>query len=409
MRGNDVVIVGGGIAGSALASVLARGGLSVRVLEQSFEFRDRVRGEIWAPWGVAELQHLGLHDVLVAGGANHSRRFILYDPAIPVEAAEAAAVELTVIPGVPGGLNMGHPVACAALMDAAAAAGAEVVRGVEQVVISAGGAPEVSYRAGGRTERVECRLIVGADGRQSNVRRQASIGLARVEATHLISGLLVEGLDGWPQEDDGFGTVGEVNFFSFPQGPGRSRFYLCHPLSDAHRFAGTDGASRFLDAFSTACLPQANLLGGGRPAGPCATFPAEDTRCEQPYTAGIVLIGDAAGYSDPITGQGLSMAMRDVRLVSEVLFATEDWSAGAFASYGAERVERMRRVRFTAEIMSTLFADFVPDAHARRLRALGRMQEDETLSLWLASILVGPDGVPPDTFEEGTRQRLIAA
>src|SRR4051794_15763031 len=79
----DVVVVGGGIAGSALAAVLARAGRSVVVLEQSTEFRDRVRGEVWAPWGVAELQRLGLHDDLVAAGGHHSRRFILYDPAIP--------------------------------------------------------------------------------------------------------------------------------------------------------------------------------------------------------------------------------------------------------------------------------------------------------------------------------------
>ena len=50
----DVVIVGGGIAGSALALVLARRGLEVTVLEQQTEYRDRVRGEVLVPWGVAE-------------------------------------------------------------------------------------------------------------------------------------------------------------------------------------------------------------------------------------------------------------------------------------------------------------------------------------------------------------------
>ena len=45
----DVVIVGGGIAGSALALVLARQGLEVTVLEQQTEYHDRVRGEVLAP------------------------------------------------------------------------------------------------------------------------------------------------------------------------------------------------------------------------------------------------------------------------------------------------------------------------------------------------------------------------
>jgi flavin-dependent dehydrogenase len=41
----DVVIAGAGIGGSALATMLARGGLSVLVLEKETEYRDRVRGE----------------------------------------------------------------------------------------------------------------------------------------------------------------------------------------------------------------------------------------------------------------------------------------------------------------------------------------------------------------------------
>ena len=48
----DVVVVGGGIAGSCLAGVLARGGLAVLLLERESAFRDRVRGELTWPWGV---------------------------------------------------------------------------------------------------------------------------------------------------------------------------------------------------------------------------------------------------------------------------------------------------------------------------------------------------------------------
>ena len=58
----DVVIVGGGIAGGALAAVLARGGVAVAVLERDPVPIDRVRGEFMALWGVAELQRLGLFE-----------------------------------------------------------------------------------------------------------------------------------------------------------------------------------------------------------------------------------------------------------------------------------------------------------------------------------------------------------
>ena len=52
-RSYDLVIVGGGIAGSSLATRLAREGVDVLVLEKSTEFVDRVRGEEMLPWGVA--------------------------------------------------------------------------------------------------------------------------------------------------------------------------------------------------------------------------------------------------------------------------------------------------------------------------------------------------------------------
>ena len=54
----DLVIVGGGIGGSALATVMARAGRSVLVLEKSEEFEDRVRGEWIAPWGVVETKRV---------------------------------------------------------------------------------------------------------------------------------------------------------------------------------------------------------------------------------------------------------------------------------------------------------------------------------------------------------------
>ncbi len=49
----DVVVIGGGIAGNALATVLARAGTAVVVLEQSTAYRDRVRGEYIQPWAWA--------------------------------------------------------------------------------------------------------------------------------------------------------------------------------------------------------------------------------------------------------------------------------------------------------------------------------------------------------------------
>ena len=58
MADYDLLIVGGGVGGSALATVMARAGKSVLLLEQTETFPDKVRGEWIAPWGVAETKRI---------------------------------------------------------------------------------------------------------------------------------------------------------------------------------------------------------------------------------------------------------------------------------------------------------------------------------------------------------------
>jgi 2-polyprenyl-6-methoxyphenol hydroxylase-like FAD-dependent oxidoreductase len=158
-----------------------------------------------------------------------------------------------------------------------------------------------------------------------------------------------------------------------------------------------------------ACLPYADLIKYAEPAGPCRTYGAEDTWTETPYAEGLVLIGDAAGYNNPIIGQGLSLAMRDVRMVSGLLLGDDDWSPRLFRAYATERTERMRRVRTVARIAATLFAQFGPEAQRLRMAAMTRMTEDPSLALWRAAIGLGPDAVPDLIFEEAFSDRLLAA
>ena len=84
----EVVIVGGGIAGGTMATVLARNGLEVFVLEREPTYPDRVRGEWIAPWGVAEFKRLGLTELLRDNGAIHVERNVPYDENWAPAAAE---------------------------------------------------------------------------------------------------------------------------------------------------------------------------------------------------------------------------------------------------------------------------------------------------------------------------------
>src|SRR5258705_452135 len=60
----DIVTIGGGLASSALAKVMAEHGLRVLILEREREFKDRVRGEFMTSWGVAEARELGIYELI---------------------------------------------------------------------------------------------------------------------------------------------------------------------------------------------------------------------------------------------------------------------------------------------------------------------------------------------------------
>jgi 2-polyprenyl-6-methoxyphenol hydroxylase-like FAD-dependent oxidoreductase len=405
----DVIIVGGGIGGASLATVLARAGKSVLVLEKSTVYRDKVRGEWLAPWGVAELKQMGLYGDIMRAGAHHVSRHISYGDGIDPEAAAAAALPLSgLLPDIPGPLCFGHPASCNLWHDTAIKAGATFLRGVSDASITCGAAPSVTYTHDGVEKTARCKIIVGADGRGSDVRKQAGIEEQRDPTHHLFSGMLVEGADGWPEDLQVIGTEGDVHYLVFPQGKGRARLYLGYATEQSRRLTGPDAQQRFLDAFRLRSLPLSDTIANAKAAGPCNSYPNEDTWVDEPYILGVVLIGDAAGHNDPIIGQGLSITYRDVRMVSDVLLGGDDWSPAAFAAYGAERRERMRRLRFVATLSSMVASEFGPEGEARRQRAQKNRTADPTLSLASLATMMGPEKIPATAFEPDIIERTFA-
>src|SRR5438093_5351425 len=123
-RAFDIVTVGGGLGGAALARAMAERGARVLVLERERRFTDRVRGEALLPWGVAEARALGLDDVLRAAGAHELAWSDLYFAGMPVAHRDLAAT-------TPQGLTWityYHPAMQEGVLAAAASAGADVRR-----------------------------------------------------------------------------------------------------------------------------------------------------------------------------------------------------------------------------------------------------------------------------------------
>lgn len=402
----DVVVVGGGIGGASLACALASAGLGVAVLEATVEYEDRVRGESMQAWGVAEARALGVEGVMLAAGARVTpvwRQFI-------EGVGEAGAIPVsTMVPGVEGTLNLRHPTACQALVDAAAAAGAMVVRGVRDVKLQPGDPTTVSYRTEQGDGELASPLVVGADGRASTVRRQVGITLDKQPATSYIAGLLLDGLDDVPDDYDVMANESDLLFLLFHQDGGRARSYLATGVSGRRRFAGPEGPRRFLDACHLSCLPWSDRLVAANPAGPCATYPGDDTWTDAPYADGVVLIGDAAGHNDPIIGQGLSIAMRDARTVRDLVLDGARHAVD-FTPYGAERAERMRRLRLVADVAASVHAEDAEN-HRARLALFGEKMAtmDPELFPLMVGAFAGPETIPDEAVDDGILARIRSA
>ena len=223
----DVVIVGGGIGGGALAKNLAEAGVAVLVLERTLEYADVVRGEWIAPWGIPETKAVGVYPIYLANGGHHVTRHVSYDEDIPPRVAEKAAFDLTTLmPDNPGPLCIGHPSMCNLLNEAATAAGATVLRGVSNTRVTPGSPPTVTFDHKAGPRRCGPRLVVGADGRHGKTAEQIGAKLQQDEPHHRFSGMLIDNVPEWREDTQFISTEGDVNVLAFPQGGGRIRLYI---------------------------------------------------------------------------------------------------------------------------------------------------------------------------------------
>jgi menaquinone-9 beta-reductase len=393
----DLLVVGGGLAGATLGRALTAQGARVLIVERAQEFRDRVRGEVLLAWSVGEAERLGIVKLLLDTCGHPTRWRHGY-----VRGALAWRRDVVATAASPvGELNFHHPAMQRALLDAAAAAGAEIRRPAEVVAVMPGALPSAIVECGGRRERLQARLIVAADGRASRVRAWAGFAVRRDPECLALAGVLQGALD-LPEDTVHMATDwarGEA-VLVFPLGSGRFRSYLVHqrrgpigPLSGAR-------CAREFVAACVGCGAPAEWFARAETLGPLASFDAADRWVDHPHRAGIALVGDAAAANDPSFGSGMGLALRDVRVLRDALLVTDDWHAAADA-YAAEHDRHYGALRTITGWMREVYYERGPAADARRARALPRIAEDPSRAPDL--IGQGPDG-PTD---EQARRRFF--
>lgn len=369
----DVVIAGGGLAGSALGRSLAMNGIQTLILERERQFKDRVRGEQMQPWGVGEAERLGILDLL-RQTCGHDQGY--FDISLGGMSFGHRDLRATTPQAEPC-LNFYHPAMQEALLGAAESAGAEIRRGAVVRELRTNGNVRVTVEDSGKTEGVRARLVVGADGRSSTIRKEAAFDSKRDPSFLMVGGVLADEL----QIDMNTAFVYINPMISqctaiFPQGGGRARIYAIYPVDAGFRLQGERDIPRFEDETLKAGAP-ADLYSSVRFSGPLASFDAADTWVDHPYRDGIALIGDAAAANDPAWGQGLSLSLRDARVLAEALLSTNDWNEAGH-SYAREHDRHYGVIHDVTRAMTEMFIRSGPEADARRARALPQFGEDPT-------------------------------
>jgi len=368
MESGRILVIGGGIAGSSLANALARQGSSVTVLESTNVFKDRNRGEFVFPWGSVEAQKLGVYDDLVSVG----RELRVLQLGIDTE-----PIDLTTFTreGLPA-LGFHHPEMQEKLLSAAADSGASVLRGARAIRVERGrNDVSVRVRINGSEEVLSSEFVVVADGRNSSVRKHAGFEAKRGRPGRMIAGVLA-GNCGVPEDRMVATRNSELGCSTtvIPLGGGRARAYFCYETGSREPMSGATDFPRFSRDSYSAFIPE-SYYANAVVEGPLASFDCTHVWVEHPYRDRVALIGDAAGCTDPTQGQGLSLSLRDARVLRDAMLSDPNRDAAGHA-YAVEHDRYFDVISRYIDWVRDLIHTSGPDAESLRARVLPTWKED---------------------------------
>jgi menaquinone-9 beta-reductase len=336
----EVAIVGGGPAGAVLAAWLADAGRDVVVLERAPRWRWRAGGVFASPAAVAALRHAGLDEELLRSVARPV-------PAMRVETPAGTSFRLTY------GADEGDQPAVGfdrsrldpALLELARTRGADIRLGTT-VVAADLASGELTMRAPGGATRLAASVVVGADGLRSAIARAA--GVARPVRLGPRVGLTYHLQDrdaGAPRDArmrilrDGYVGIAPV--------PG-GRVNVGIVLGTSWRPAlARDGAESVARSIVEQVPATPDDPAGWRSGRVCDSVEGAwplGHRVTRRAGPGWLLVGDAAGFLDPFTGEGLHRALVSAELAARAILARHAQRHEALAAY-----DRAMQRRFLAK------------------------------------------------------------
>ncbi len=289
----DVAVAGGGPAGLAAAIRSARRGYRTVLFERNADAPDKACGEGLMPSGVRELEKLGARVPPDARVEFHGIRYVQED---------GSSVEARFRTG--SGIGVRRTVLSRALRERALQCGAELRHATVLSARRDAGKVEVETDAGAITAR----LLIAADGLHSPLRRAAGLEGPRGDRPARYGLRRHFAVEPWADMVEVYWTAG-VEAYVTPVGPRSVNVAFLRDRDTGDDFDALLGRFPALAARVAGAVPQSEVRG----AGPL------QQRVRARHAERLALIGDAAGYVDAITGQGLSLSFAGSALLMEAL------------------------------------------------------------------------------------------
>lgn len=313
----DAVVVGARCAGAPLATLLAREGLTVALVDRAEFPSDTLSTHIFESEGVQVLQRLGVLDSVLGSGAPWLERSVVrvdglrLEEPIPRRHDDRGAW-----------LCVRRPVLDTLLVDAARQAGAQVRTGTTAVglVEDGGRVCGVKVRDGEGEHVLSAPLVVGADGRGSAVARATgarSYNLVPNERFGLWA--YYEGVEVPAPAKIYFQRWDDELVLAAPADDGLFLVVVLPPLERLADFRADP--ERFFDDHVTRCELVDAALGGASRVGDLVAMLRWTGYFRESAGPGWVLVGDAGHFKDPTLGQGMSDAFRQAERLAPAIVA----------------------------------------------------------------------------------------
>ena len=329
----DVLVVGAGPSGAVAATLLARAGARVRILDRAVFPRDKLCGDTVNPGTIAILTRLGM--------ASSIERCGLAIEGMRLSGENGVVVEGRYPPDIAGRALLRRDFDWMLLQDAiAAGAQFEPATPVRGAVIEDGRVAGVRVHGGD----VRAHVTIAADGRHSTIAFGLGLASHPGRPRRWAAGAYIDVAGDESSRRFGEMHVRGGHYIGIAPVPGGlTNVCLVTPWHAGDAPLG-DPRNRIVDALSRDPLLRDRFAGARFETTPVVMGPlAVDTR-EQALD-GLLLAGDAAGFIDPITGDGLRFAIRGAELAAiAAVEALEHGWDGVHA-----RLARARRAEFTGK------------------------------------------------------------